>query len=173
VQVDDPIHAPDEDRRRQEHEAERGRDGQPFRGAMSPHSPIAPAEPGPGDRSQAVQPEERELPADEFRDGHHEQVFVEESADREDGQDAQDRPSSSPPDRLEDVPLEPSMDPDVIPAPEIEHRAGEDRVAEAIGNAVARQREGRHHQVVGPADQSVDLQRLERAIQPDAPHGQV
>src|SRR5205823_4036943 len=97
---------------------------------------IGPAEPGAGDGSQPVESEERRLPAQQVGSGWQDDVLVEQPADREDGEDAQDRPSSSTPDRLEDVPLEPSVDPHVVPAPEVEDRVSQDGVAEGIGDAV-------------------------------------
>jgi hypothetical protein len=98
---------------------------------------------------------------------------VEQPADREDRQDAQDRPPSSPADRIKDMTFQPSMDPDVVPAPEVEHRTGEDGITKGVGAAEARQSERSNHQAARTTADGIDLQRFERAVEPGPPRRQI
>lgn len=168
MEVGDPVQRVDEQGHGQEHEGEGREDGQGARCAVAGDARECASEPDRGDRPQPVDEEEAKLPAQHPAIDGQEEVFVKQPAGSEDGQDGDNGLSPPPCDRLEDMLLEPAMDPHVVPAPEVEHRMGQDGIAEAVNEVKSRQGERPDQQMVGTTGQQVDLESFPGALEQEA-----
>ena len=141
------------------------------RDSRKPHDRRVPARPR---RSRPVRAELKNASCQPSSSGviGHEQVFVQQPAEAEDGEDAQDRHSPCRPIGSKMCSLEPAVDPDVVPAPEVEDRASQDGIAKSVEDAVAGQGERRDQEVVGTSGQQVDLEHLQGTVEPEIAVGQ-
>src|SRR5262249_46980836 len=120
VEVDDSIEAVDEDRRGQEDERQCCSDRKGARRAPAGDACQSASGTLTGDGTHTVYREKGELPAEHFAIDENEEIFVKQSTGDKDGQNAKDGFSATTTDRLKDTPLEPSVNPYVISAPEVE-----------------------------------------------------
>jgi hypothetical protein len=141
VEVGDSVEAVNEYRSGQEHEGQSCRNGQRARNAAPGNLLDSSPDQGGENRAYAVDQKVPELPAQQPEIDGQEQVFVEQSAGAEDRQNPENGLSPTPADWLEDVALEPAVNPYVVPAPEIEYRMRQYRIAESIAQAETRKRE--------------------------------